>query len=613
MMLQGRSFSGHERNCCFLNTGGDRFANISATSGLGFRDDGRGMAVVDWDQDGDLDLWVSNRNAPRVRFLRNDTPGPGHFLAVRLEGNGTTTNLDAIGARVEVVSGENGRKKLIKTLRAGEGFLAQSSKWIHFGLGGAETIEKVIVRWPTADAAGVVEEFRSLEVDRRYLLVQGTGRARQLAPRERSLAVAPSVPELPSQSGSVRIPLVTLLPMPELTYKELDGRDRSLPSGQGRPVLLSLWASWCSPCLVELKEFTERESEIRAAGIDIVALSIDGLEDDRSNPAAAIDLLSRLGFGFSSGWATPGLLEMVQNLCNGLSLRHRPLPVPTSFLIDEQGRLAVIYKGSVSVDDLLQDVTHSRGTRAERSKRSSPLAGRVIEHDQVELSAKTAETRIRLLLAKALQESGRLDDAVAHYLDAVEINPELAEVRYHLGSALSGRGNWPEAVIEFEHAIRLQPDYVEAHNNLGIALASLGDLDGAAAAFERAIHLQPQSSEARKNLGVLLGLRGQWRAAVVEFEHAIRFQPDDAEAHNNLGDALAQQGNLDGAAEEFQRAIRLQPLSAEAHNNLGSVLARQGKWREAGAEFERAVRITPDYTEARKNLRRVQELLEKRE
>ena len=72
LLSQGKSWSGYERNCCFLNTGSQRFACISATSGLDFQDDGRAVVQVDWDQDGDLDLWISNRTAPRLRFLKNN-------------------------------------------------------------------------------------------------------------------------------------------------------------------------------------------------------------------------------------------------------------------------------------------------------------------------------------------------------------------------------------------------------------------------------------------------------------------------------------------------------------------------------------------------------------
>ena len=69
-----------ERHCCFLNTRGPVFANVSAVSGLDLIDDGRGLALVDWDHDGDLDAWISNRNAPRLRLLRNNSDTSNRFL-----------------------------------------------------------------------------------------------------------------------------------------------------------------------------------------------------------------------------------------------------------------------------------------------------------------------------------------------------------------------------------------------------------------------------------------------------------------------------------------------------------------------------------------------------
>ena len=102
MLRAGRSWSGRERHCVYLNTGGHgRFADVSATSGLDLIDDGRGLAMTDWDADGDLDLWISNRNAPQLRFLRNDAAG-GSWIALRLVGDGERTNRDAVGARVAV-------------------------------------------------------------------------------------------------------------------------------------------------------------------------------------------------------------------------------------------------------------------------------------------------------------------------------------------------------------------------------------------------------------------------------------------------------------------------------------------------------------------------------
>ena len=80
----GASFSGRERNCAFLNLGGSSFADGSAALGLDLKQDSRGLAVCDWDHDGDLDLWLTNRTAPRAQLIQNE--GGGKSVAVLLEG-----------------------------------------------------------------------------------------------------------------------------------------------------------------------------------------------------------------------------------------------------------------------------------------------------------------------------------------------------------------------------------------------------------------------------------------------------------------------------------------------------------------------------------------------
>ena len=123
---QGKSFSGHEANCCFLNTGSEQFADISAAAHLNWEDDGRAIGRVDWDQDGDLDLWVINRNGPQIRYLQNGLHSSNRFVAFRLEG--TTCNRDGIGAKVEIQCVEARAPSMIRNLSAGDGYLAQSSK-----------------------------------------------------------------------------------------------------------------------------------------------------------------------------------------------------------------------------------------------------------------------------------------------------------------------------------------------------------------------------------------------------------------------------------------------------------------------------------------------------
>ena len=164
LLDSGASLSGHERNCFFLNTGDGHFATASATSGFDFYDDARAVAKCDWDQDGDLDLFFANRTAPRLRFLKNTASNAGNKLSVRLVG--TTSNRDAIGARIILHSGD---RKILRGLRAGEGFLGQSSKWLHFGLGESETIDSIDVHWP----GGSMETFNDLKPNTRIILQQG--------------------------------------------------------------------------------------------------------------------------------------------------------------------------------------------------------------------------------------------------------------------------------------------------------------------------------------------------------------------------------------------------------------------------------------------------------
>jgi len=168
----GNSFSGREPNSVFLNTRSKRFADVSLMSGFGLPDDGRALAITDWDRDGDLDLWVSNRTAPRVRLLRNDYISKPNALMLRLEGDPTKgTPRDAIGAIATVTLSDT--TKVTRQVTAGAGFLSQSSKWLHFGLGSQAIPTKVEVLWPGQKRPEAFEAKSS----GRWHLRQGTSKA----------------------------------------------------------------------------------------------------------------------------------------------------------------------------------------------------------------------------------------------------------------------------------------------------------------------------------------------------------------------------------------------------------------------------------------------------
>ena len=131
-----------QRNLLFHNGGSGRFAEIGRSAGDGFALEkvSRGLAVGDIDNDGDLDLLVTN-NGQTADLLRNDSVH-GNALLVRAVLN----NRDAVGAHVRVTAG--GRTQ-VRDVRAGSSYLSQNDMRVHFGLGDAATVDRLEVIWPS--------------------------------------------------------------------------------------------------------------------------------------------------------------------------------------------------------------------------------------------------------------------------------------------------------------------------------------------------------------------------------------------------------------------------------------------------------------------------------
>jgi len=201
-------------------------------------------------------------------------------------------------------------------------------------------------------------------------------------------------------------------------------------------------------------------------------------------------------------------------------------------------------------------------------------------------------------LGQTLLRQGRFDEAVEHFQEVLQRNPDSTPDHYSLGQALKEQGKFAEAVACYRRALELAPQFAQGHNSLGIALVHQGDLPAAVASFREAVRLKPDFAHAYTNLGNAMREQGRLEEAVPCYREAVRLKPDFAEAHNNLGTALQDQGKLDEAMACYRRALELKPSHAEAHCNLGSALHDQAKLNEAMPCYRRALEVKPDLVSA---------------
>ena len=186
-----RSFSGHEALRLWRNDGDQHFTEVAARAGIDDRRDGRGVVAFDYDNDGDLDLYIANQDAEPILY-RNDVGSRSHWLAVKLVGAPSAgSNADAIGARVTFVTASGMQ---IRELDGGNSYCGQSDRRVFVGLGDEYIVRKLEVRWPSrrvqvltnvrADQVLTIEEPADLPVVTSLIPTRRSGTAVPEPPQE---------------------------------------------------------------------------------------------------------------------------------------------------------------------------------------------------------------------------------------------------------------------------------------------------------------------------------------------------------------------------------------------------------------------------------------------
>ena len=591
MIEQGRSFSGQEKNCFYLNTGKEgKFSDISFSSGVNFPDDGRAVASVDWDQDGDLDLFISNRNAPRIRYLRNDLDNSNNSISISLKGNGTTCNTDAIGARVEITV--DGRK-FIKGSRAGEGFLAQSSNSLHFGLGNTKKPLKALVKWP--DRSHSVEIFEGLSIGENYLFEQGKGIPEKINKRLKQENFKPSKPQSITSTRAARIPTIPQLSGTELKIKNPNGS--IVATGNGKPSLVFIWASWCSACIHKINEITEKSEEIRAAGLQIIALNVDHIGTEKVNSDKDMQLLKKTKFPFASARVSKPVLNALQENHDIHVGLNKPLPIPTSFLMDPEGRVSVIYKGSQSIDTILKDINHSKLTRQERFLKSSALDGITVDHPIAIKVGDLQSASMQFRRGVSEEKKGNLGGAEDHYKWATKLVPEYVTAQLRLGKLYIRTRQWDKAVKHLEIAMDNQTISNADRFLLVKTYQQLGEIKKAQNNLTTILKKDPSFLPAIFELAAQYARAGKIAESINQYEVGLKIDPKNLKALNNLAWLLAT--SSDENIRDPNRSLEIaKKIVAETNqknpdtlDTLGAALAAKGQFKEAVKTLEKAIQL----------------------
>ena len=167
----------------FYGSGKGIFRDISDEAGPYFQERhvGRGAAMWDYDNDGAMDIAV-NHCGEQAGLLHNETHSPHHWIRLQLEGTrhlGRQTQQPGCDRRPR--EGEVGGRTLGRHVKGGGSYLSGHDRRLLIGLGSAQTVDDVEVRWPNAETT--LQHFGPLTADQSYMLVEGGRPSRRVALR----------------------------------------------------------------------------------------------------------------------------------------------------------------------------------------------------------------------------------------------------------------------------------------------------------------------------------------------------------------------------------------------------------------------------------------------
>jgi tetratricopeptide (TPR) repeat protein len=483
LIREDYSWNGHEPNVFYVRQEG-RYRDASGVSGLDFADDTRTFAVTDFDGDGVPDLILKNRLGPQIRAMQNDCAGDRKSITIALQGS--ESNLDAIGARVEV----NGRAQW---LSAGSGFLSQHSKKLHFSLVD-QAAAHVKITWPL----GAKQELAALEPGYTYTIIEGHADAK-------------------------RVPFRARKPLPNPPVQ-----------GKNDPVFSDTW-------LLDPVPTPDRRPK------GFLTLTPEMLTKEPPEVAATYSLLLRYLFEYRRELTPPVTLliddksavrkvyfrvpTQAEKAADLAQTDPRALPFAGTYYKAAHRnsyKLGAAFYWAGYPDRALPYLAETVRTRPDNWKAIQAMARIQLELGRLKdaLASFQQVIAIRSDYPPAFVGAGEVyvkqDDrpnAQKMLQRALDIDPKCADAMNQLGLLAVNSNDLPGARKWFQQAITTEKDHPGAINNLAVLYAKMGQPNDAVAAFRYGIQTNPDDDELYLNLAriyVMMGEREKARSALSE-------------------------------------------------------------------------------------------------
>ena len=215
---------------------------------------------------------------------------------------------------------------------------------------------------------------------------------------------------------------------------------------------------------------------------------------------------------------------------------------------------------------------------------------------------------VALLAGLSWKQSHIYRDEIVFFSHIVAYNPDGRDAHHNLGKAMQDAGRMEEALAAARIAVQQRPEYAAAYGNLGLAFKHFGEIDEAEKALLRGRELDPHDKTILQNLGEVARHQGRYEESLQWYDAVLRLDRGFVFAHMGRGHALLQLGRYDEAIADLKESVVLEPEMRQLplqmsqlpllHTLIGEAAQKLGRHEEARRHYEHALRIEPGMVEA---------------